>query len=63
MTEHLEAINHLDALEFINELVSVEAVSEENLKELHYLLLKGIQRKNAGKYRTKSIKLEYFLPK
>lgn len=53
MHEHLEAINHADAIDFIHDLVQKkEDFTETVLKEIHYLVLKGINRKNAGVYRT-----------
>ncbi len=52
MQEHLEAINLFEAIEFMNELDNDTGVSNKNLLALHHLLLKGIDRKNAGKYRT-----------
>lgn len=53
MNEHLEAINHADAIEFIQDIVTKkERFTERVLKEIHYLILKGIDRKNAGIYRT-----------
>ncbi len=52
MQEHLEAVNHFDSLEFLEEFVKKkETVNENILKEIHQLLLKGIDRKNSGKYR------------
>lgn len=52
VNEHLEAINHSDATDYLSELVSSgEDFSERILKELHYLILKGIDRENAGAYR------------
>lgn len=53
MHEHLEAINHYDAIDFIADLVKKkEPLTERILKEIHYLILKGIDRKNAGVYRN-----------
>ena len=51
--EHLEVINHEKAIEYLEELVkSKSALSEWNIKELHQLILKGIDDANAGKYRS-----------
>ena len=53
MREHLEAINHYEAIDFIMELVKNKSIlSEKTMKEVHYLILKGIDRANAGIYRT-----------
>ena len=52
MQEHLEAVNHYDAIDFIEGLVKKkEYLTERVLNEVHYLILNGIDRKNAGKYR------------
>ena len=52
MKEHLEAINHKEAIAFIRELVAKkESLSEKNIKLIHALILYGIDRQNAGVYR------------
>lgn len=52
MNEHLEAVNHAEAIDFIVSLVkNNEKLSERVLKEIHYLILKGINKANAGSYR------------
>ncbi|MBK9191907.1 MAG: Fic family protein [Crocinitomicaceae bacterium] len=52
VNEHLEAINHAEAVEFLVQLVqNKESLTERVLQEIHYLILKGIDRTNAGKYR------------
>lgn len=56
MAEHLETINHRDAILFIEELISKqEAITEWNIKNIHSLILKGIDQQNAGKYRTENV--------
>ncbi len=50
--EHLEAINHIEATDFIADLIkNKEAFSEKILNEIHFLILKGIDKSNAGVYR------------
>lgn len=52
MNEHLEAINHSDAIDFVTGLIQdKEILTERVLQEIHYLILKGIDKENAGKYR------------
>ena len=52
MKEHLEAVNHYEAIDFIMDLVkNKEPFTQRILKEIHYLILKGIDRANAGVYR------------
>ena len=54
--EHLEAINHKNAIEYLESLVNEkDRISEWNIKELHQLILKGIDNKNAGKYRNNNV--------
>ncbi len=54
--EHLEVINHKEAIIFLEELVkNKELLSEWNIKNLHQLILKGIDDENAGAYRTKNV--------
>jgi len=56
MVEHLETINHREAILFIEELVSnKEDITEWNLKNIHALILKEIDNLNAGKYRTENV--------
>ena len=56
LIEHLEVINHRDAILFIEELVSSnELITEWNIRNIHYLVLKEIDRENAGKYRTENV--------
>ena len=41
MREHLEAINHSEAIYFVEELVSRKApLSEQDIKDIHLLILK-----------------------
>lgn len=53
MREHLEAINHHEALLVLRDLVRQHApLSESLVKQLHGLILRGIDRDNAGRYRS-----------
>lgn len=58
MKEHLEAINHSDAVDYIMDLVinKVE-LSEKILKEIHSLVLRGIDKENAGRYRQLNVRI------
>lgn len=53
MREHLEAINHAEAIDYIEDFAknSIE-ISERTIKEIHALVLHGINRENAGRYRS-----------
>jgi Fic family protein/DNA-binding XRE family transcriptional regulator len=53
MREHLEAINHTEAIEYLDELVrDNEELSEHIINQIHNLILRGIDSENAGKYRN-----------
>lgn len=53
MREHLEAINHAEAISYIKDIAKQDIeISERTVKEIHALILHGIDRENAGKYRT-----------
>ena len=56
--EHLEAINHKEAIDFVNDIATNQLpLSERTVKELHYLVLKGILNNDAGKYRNKEVRI------
>lgn len=56
MVEHLETINHRDAILFIEDLVSnKESLSEWNIRNIHSLILKEIDKQNTGKYRLENV--------
>ena len=56
--EHLEVINHKNAILFLEDLVKSNTdISEWNIKNIHSLILKGIDNDNAGKYRTENVKI------
>lgn len=58
MREHLEAINHSEAIDYLYDLVARRVdLNERVLKELHHLVLKGIDRENAGKYRNVPVRI------
>ncbi|MDR2449806.1 MAG: Fic family protein, partial [Prevotellaceae bacterium] len=52
MREHLEAINHAQAVEFIKDIACADIdITERTIKEIHVLILHGINKEQAGKYR------------
>lgn len=52
MREHLEAINHYEAILYIRELAACGALLDEReVRNIHALVLRGIDRDNAGRYR------------
>ncbi|MBK1731453.1 Fic family protein [Thiococcus pfennigii] len=53
LREHLEAINHYEAILHIRELADQgAALDEREVRNLHALVLRGIDRDNAGRYRN-----------
>lgn len=53
MREHLEAINHYEAILYIRELATQGAtLDEREVRNVHALVLRGIDRDNAGRYRN-----------
>ncbi len=58
MREHLEAINHAEAIDYIRDFAKSDvAISEHTIKEIHALVLHGIDRENAGRYRTVPVRI------
>lgn len=56
LREHLEAINHRDALVYVEDIVSAqEPLSEWQIKNIHRLVLKGIDDQEAGRYRRENV--------
>ncbi len=54
--EHLEAINHKDAILYVEMLVNgYESISEWSIKNIHQIILKDIDNDNAGKYRMENV--------
>jgi Fic family protein len=56
LREHFEAINHKEAILFIESLaVKNEHLSELDIKQTHSLILKNIDSQNAGSYRKTNV--------
>ncbi|MEC1180432.1 Fic family protein [Metasolibacillus meyeri] len=56
MREHLEVINHRDAISYVEGIVQKEELfSEWQIKNLHRLVLKGIDDGYAGVYRDQQV--------
>lgn len=59
MREHLEAINHQDAVEYLKQLVKMKSsLKERDIISLHNLILRGIDTENAGKYRNVQVMIK-----
>jgi Fic family protein len=56
MREHLEVINHKEAILLVEDIVSnKEEFSQRQIKDIHSLVLRGINNKYAGKYRDEDV--------
>jgi hypothetical protein len=56
LREHLEAINHRDAIQYVQDLVGWwKALSEQAILKIHSLVLKGIDERQAGHYRQQNV--------
>jgi Fic family protein/DNA-binding XRE family transcriptional regulator len=59
MREHLEAINHQEAIGCIKELmIKKTSLIESDLLAIHNLILRGIQPEDAGRYRKVPIEIK-----
>jgi Fic family protein len=58
LKEHLEVINHKEAIKYVEELVNAKSnISEWNIKNIHQLVIKEIDSTNAGVYRKENVKI------
>lgn len=58
IVEHLEAINHAAAYDFIVSLVSdIVKFREQIILDIHFKILKSIDDQNAGRYRNISVRI------
>lgn len=58
MREHLELINHKEAIELVLDFVKNKVhFNAFYLKQIHQLVLKGIDKKNAGVYRSVPVRI------
>ncbi len=58
LREHLEAINHYEAIGLIKAIAeNNEPFNERTLKDIHALVLRGIDAENAGRYRTVNVRI------
>lgn len=59
LKDQAEAKNLSDAIDYLEELASRadEPIREADIRQLHHLVLKGINDENAGKYRIQSVQI------
>lgn len=58
LAEHLEAINHKEAIEYVYDLVqSNSIITERELRDIHSIILRKIDNHYAGKYRDIQVRI------
>lgn len=59
LNEQLEAVNHAAAISYIKTLAlkKITDISEKQIKEIHHIILRGIDDHNAGAYRNVSVRI------
>lgn len=56
LREHFEAINHRDAILYVEDIIKKqEPFSERQIRNIHQLILKNIDDENAGRYRQQNV--------
>ncbi len=56
LREHFEAINHRDAILYVEDVVAKDApLTEWQIKNIHSLVLKNIEGNEAGRYRQENV--------
>lgn len=56
--EHFETVNHAEAIDLLMEFVAHKATLNEHLlKQIHALILRGIDKTNSGKYRRVNVRI------
>jgi len=59
MREHLEAINHKEAIEYVKHLIDKKSIlNEREVLVIHNLILRGIDQAHAGKYRNVQVMIK-----
>ncbi len=58
LREHFEAVNHKDAIEYLeNVIMNKESITEEMIREIHAIILKGINDAESGVYRSVRVRI------
>ena len=55
MKDHLEAVGHSQAFDYMWNLSKNKEITERNIKSLHKLFFQAIDEKHAGKYRRRNV--------
>lgn len=57
LNEHLEVIGHKEAIDYIEDLARKETrITEREIKDIHHIILQGIDRASAGSYRNLDVR-------
>lgn len=57
LTEHLEAVGHKEAIDYIEQLAQKNTpITEREIKDIHHLIMKGVDRADAGTYRSLDVR-------
>ncbi|MFH1453578.1 MAG: Fic family protein [Armatimonadota bacterium] len=59
LKEHLEAVSHVRALNYIKTLIGKKqsSIGQDEIKQIHHLILRGIDDRNAGTYRNIAVRI------
>lgn len=59
LLEHMEAVNHARALDWVKEQANrrPHSLTEEDILHIHYLIMKGIDDSNASRYRVTPVRI------
>lgn len=58
LREHLEARNHPDAINYVENIAQTGTpINQDDILRVHALLMRGIDDRNAGKYRTGQVRV------
>jgi Fic family protein len=58
LREHFEAVNHQDAIDYVESLVSKEyLLSSKDILDVHSLVLQRIEKEFAGRFRTAGVRI------
>jgi len=59
LKDHLEAINHAHAFDFVHQMINQhhEQIAERDVLKVHELILKGLDDSNAGCYRNVAVRI------
>jgi Fic family protein len=58
LREHFEAVNHQDAIDYVQSLVSKDyKLTEKDILNVHELVLKNIEKEFAGRLRTSGVRI------